>query len=484
MALVGLAPAAASSRLHHQRPGGLHGAAVRHVIEVMLENHTEDSLFASFPGSRALPSDTTLADPALPGGQAAPLVAPPNEGDVQAGLNNSRSAELTMMDRRQGRYRMDGYARFPGEGRSALTTFAPSVDPNLQALAHQFELADRNFQPAIAPTLPNVLEALTATTNGELTNRVADTGRWRSIFDELAAAHRSFRIYSGVPTSIYEGTVWTRLLPPGHADDLTGTTRLFADLRSDRLPAFSFVRPGVGYSEEPPEDVGQGDTWLGQIVAALAASRAWSSTVLFVTYDEGGGFYDHVSPPVVAGSDGYGTRTPLVIVSPWARRGVFDARTTNLSVLAFVQHLWSLPPLDHLNAVQNDLAGAFDFRTRPLPPPRVPVAPRGTIGFYGRSVLNDVEATLPGRTLTVHLRANTPGLALDPAASGVVALSVVPPAGTTPPPAVPRAVRLVHGRATLRLRFARPGYYRLRATGPGGRLGWLTVDVGVNANTP
>lgn len=146
---------------------------------------------------------------------------------------------------------------------------------------------------------------------------------------------------------------------------------------------------GVVSCRQPPEDVGEDDAWLGQLGSAVARSRFWSSTAIFVTYDEGGGFYDHVAPPAVPGSDGYGTRTPLVIVSPWVRTGVYRATTTNLPVLSFTEHLWGLAPLTALDARQNDLAGAFDFHRHPLAPPAVPVDPPATIGFYGVGVTPD-----------------------------------------------------------------------------------------------
>ncbi|MCU1491503.1 MAG: phosphoesterase [Acidimicrobiaceae bacterium] len=475
-------PALAEGPVAH-RPLG----PITHVVEVMLENHTFDDLFSGFPGADGIPAGTNFANPTAPGdpsSRVAALVAPANEGDVQGGLNNSRAAELKMMDRQGTTYRMDGYTLFPGEGLSAITTFAPTMDPDLQYLARHFELADRNFQPAVAPTLPNVLYALAATSHGQLTNSVPPTGSWSTIFSELSAAHEPWRIYSGVPVSVFQGTVWTRLFPAGSGANLTSATQFFTDLAGGQLPAFSFVRPGVGYSEEPPEDVGQGDTWLGQLVEAVARSRYWSSTAIFVTYDEGGGFFDHVSPPVVPGSAGYGTRTPMVIVSPWVRSGVFAKQTTNLSVLAFVQHLWGLAPLDGLNAEQNDLAGAFDFHRKPLSLPRLPVTPAETIGFYGASILADVGAALPGQALSIALQQNTAGLSLDPRVGGRVSLTLVPPAGLPAPPGFPASVVLDRGRAQLVVRFSSPGYYRLHASGRGGSEGWLTLDVGVTPNTP
>jgi len=464
------------------------GAPITHVVEIMLENHTFDDLFGHAAGVDGIPPGTRFTPPqasAAPPGETAPLVAPPNEGDVQGALNNSRAAELTMMDHRPGRdYAMDRYTTFPGEGVSAVTTFSPQVDPDEQYLARHFELADRNFQPAIAPTMPNVLYALSATSHGTMTNTVPAAGAtWSSIFTELSSAHRSWRIYSGVPTSVLQGTVWTKLVPPGGEAGIVPASTFFADVARDELPAFSFLRPGLGYSEEPPEDVGEGDAWLGQVVNALARSPYWRSTAIFVTYDEGGGFWDHVSPPV-ATAYGYGTRTPMVIVSPWVRRGVYDATTTNISVLSFIQRLWRLPPLNALNARQDDLMGAFDFSRRPLPPPALPVVPSETIGFHGASVLVDVGTPAPGRPLTINLQANTPGLSVDPGADGAVVLSVAPPSGVAVPPGFPSRVEMTGGTASVTLAFPHAGYYRIRARGPHGSLGWTTVDVGVGPDTP
>ena len=464
------------------------GVPIKHVVEVMLENHTFDDLFSSFPGANGIPPETTFPNPldrSNPSDRITPLSAPSNEADVQGGLNNSRSAELTMMDRAGASYRMDGYTLYQGEGLSSITTFSPPVDPNLQNLAHHFELADDNFQPAIASTLPNVLYALAATAHGYLTNSVPADGRaWRTIFTQLSAARRSWRIYAGVPLSDFAGTVWADLLPSGSAGGLTSTTQFFSDLSGGRLPDFSFVRPGIGYSEEPPEDVSEGDAWLGQVIEAIARSSYWNSTAIFVTYDEGGGFFDHVSPPIVRGSSGYGTRTPMVIVSPWVRRGVFHARTTNISVLAFAQHLWGLRPLNALDARQNDLAGAFDFRRSPLRPPSLPVSPRDTIGFYSPNGNSDVTPVNPGQPLVIIVQQNTRGLALDERASGRVKLSVTPPVGFPVPSGFPSEVEFDAGRGRISATFTKAGYYRIAAHGPGGSAGWLTVDVGVNANTP
>ncbi len=241
------------------------------------------------------------------------------------------------------------------------------------------------------------------------------------------------------------------------------------------------MRPGVDYSTEPPEDIGQGDAWIGQLVNAVAHSKYWDSTAIFVTYDESGGFWDHVAP---AASTGYGARTPMIIISPYARRGVYHQQSTNVSVLSFMQKLWGLPALTPLNASQNNLFSAFNFGQAPLSPPSVPVAPADTIGFHGPGgILTDVGSVSPGRSLTINLEAETGGLVLDSAVSGPVALTLTPPPGVTVPPSFPSSAHLAGGQADISVSFPSAGYWRIAASGPGGSQGWVTVDVGVTPDT-
>jgi len=459
---AGLVPAGATAAV--PRPaddlGTLGAQRIRHVIEIMLENHTTANLF---PAARR-PRDH----------RPRTVRAPANEGDVQGGINNSRAAELRAMDDRGGRYLMNGYTR-PPYGTSAVTRFGPRFDPDLRYLARAYALADRNFQPAIAPTRPNVMMALNATAHGWYFNRRdPHPAPWYSIFDELTRYRRSWKIYLGLPTWLHPRRSWDQLVPRRHRSDVTTASRFYADLSSGNLPRFSFIRPGFGYSEEPREDIGEGDAWLGQLVQAVARSRYWDSTAIFLSYDEGGGFWDPVPPPV---SSGYGTRTPLVIVSPWVRRGAFGERTTNISVLSFMQHLWQMPPLNALNARQNDLAAAFDFGRRPLRRPRLPVAPSATIGFHGHSLASEVAIAHPRHRLRIYLDAETGGLSLSATLSGRLRLSIATPAGVKHPASFPRRTEMVHGRAMISVRFARPGYYRITAAGPAGSTGWTTVVV-------
>jgi phospholipase C len=460
---------------------------VTHVIEIMIENHSFDNLFGSFAGADGIPANTSLLNPNAyfdSSPAVHPVWATANEGDVTGEINNSTVAEQMAMDYQPGQgYLMDHYTVFPQDGMAAITEFGPQFDPDQQYLASAYELADHNFQPVIAPTQPNVLTALNGTDHGWVYNNLepGPTPPWNSIFDELTAHGRSWKIYYALPPSALTGTVWPQLLPPGHAADLTTGSAFFADLAAGSLPSFSFVRPGVDYSTEPPEDISEGDAWVGQLVNAVAHSRYWNSTAIFVTYDESGGFWDHVAP---AASTGYGARTPMIIISPYARRGVYHQQSTNVSILSFMQQLWGLPALTPLNARQNDLFSAFNFSQAPLAPPAVPFAPSDTIGFHGPGgILTDAGVTSPGRSVTINLEAETGGLVLDSAVNGSVALTLAPPPGITAPSSFPASVGLSGGQASITVSFPSAGYWRIAASGPGGSKGWVTVDVGVTPDT-
>jgi hypothetical protein len=174
----------------------------------------------------------------------------------------------------------------------------------------------------------------------------------------------------------------------------------------------------------------------------------------------------------------------MVIISPYARRGVFSAQTTNVSVLSFLQKLWGLPVLTPLNARQNDLFSAFDFGQRALAPPSVPVAPADTIGFHARGgILTDIGPLHPGGSATVNVEAETGGLTLDSSVSGTVNLVLTPPPGVAVPASFPHTATLAGGQADITVSFPAAGYYRIAAAGPGGSRGWLTLDVGVTPNT-
>jgi phospholipase C len=150
------------------------------------------------------------------------------------------------------------------------------------------------------------------------------------------------------------------------AAHLKDETDLLAALDDGTLPAVSFFKP-IGPDNEHPSytTVARGQQHMLDLVGAIQASPYWPTTAIIITYDENGGAWDHVAPPVVD-RWGPGARVPAVIVSPWARRGFVDHTVYDTtSILKFIETRWHLEPLAERDAAAADLTAAFDFTQPP-----------------------------------------------------------------------------------------------------------------------
>jgi phospholipase C len=148
---------------------------------------------------------------------------------------------------------------------------------------------------------------------------------------------------------------------------LKGADQILNDAQHGTLPAFSLVIPAVDQSQHNNRSMMAGDNWIGQVVSALQASSQWSSTAVFITYDDCGCFYDHVAPPTSNGHQ-LGIRVPMVIVSPYTKVGYTDSTNAQFaSILTFVEHNWQLPPLSATgdDNVAYDYSNSFDFAAPP-----------------------------------------------------------------------------------------------------------------------
>jgi phospholipase C len=163
-----------------------------------------------------------------------------------------------------------------------------------------------------------------------------------------------------------------------------------AAARAGRLPAVSWVTPSQPNSEHPPASVHEGQAWVTNLINAVMSGPDWASTAIFLSWDDWGGFYDHVAPPSVDG-DGYGLRVPTIVISPYARRGFVDHQVlSHDAFLKFIEDdfLGGVrldprtdgrpdPRPDVREAVQQlgDLASDFDFAAPPRPPTLLPLNP-------------------------------------------------------------------------------------------------------------
>lgn len=147
---------------------------------------------------------------------------------------------------------------------------------------------------------------------------------------------------------------------PGRAEHLKDETEFIAAARAGKLPAVAFVKPLGELNEHPGyANVLSGERHTMELLAALRASPEWASTAVIITYDENGGFWDHVSPPKID-RWGPGSRVPTIVISPFAKHGYVDhTQYDTSSILALIEHRWGLKPLGTRDAGANDMRNAF-----------------------------------------------------------------------------------------------------------------------------
>jgi acid phosphatase len=140
---------------------------------------------------------------------------------------------------------------------------------------------------------------------------------------------------------------------------------LVAAIERGTLPQVAFYKPQGTLNQHPGDtDVLSGDEHIAGVVAKIRASPLWASTAIIVTYDENGGFWDHVAPPK-GDRWGPGSRVPAIIISPWAKKGAIDSTPYDTtSILKFITRRFDLEPLPGVRPMMGDLTNAFDFSQR------------------------------------------------------------------------------------------------------------------------
>lgn len=194
----------------------------------------------------------------------------------------------------------------------------------------------------------------------------------QTLGDELDAAKLSWRFYtSGVPGGsghlwnaysaidhIYNGPDWKK-------DVISPQTVFFSDIKHSKLPAVSWITPTCQNSDHASCDSNTGPQWVTSIVNAVGKSKYWSSTAIFVVWDDPGGWYDHVAPKFVD-YDGLGMRVPLLVVSPYAKEGYVSHVHYELSsILSFVEQRFGLQALGASDQRAIPPLDCFDFNQQP-----------------------------------------------------------------------------------------------------------------------
>jgi phospholipase C len=384
---------------------------IDHIVLVMQENRTFDHYFSSLtvPGQTldgAAP-DATNPDPTNPGGTIARFHQAEYCFDNPAESWNQIHREINggKLDGFTTENALDDPTGDP-TGRRAMGYYDESDLPYYYALARAFAISDRHFSSAQANTWTNRSFYMAGTAFGITSNvmppQKAELGFTPpNLFTQLNDAKVTWNFYvDDFATLAILGDTWAQNI--SHVQPFN---QFFEDAAAGQLASVTFVegsdmKGGLSPDEDPPADMQVGQAMVAKVIAATASAPTWPSTALFLSYDEPGGLYDHVPPPsacvpddyapqlapgdVHAAYDQYGLRVPLIVVSPYAKRGYVSHNVTDhTSLLRFIEARFDLPALTHRDANAVPPFDMFDFDH---PDPTMPALPPATIDEPNRAV--------------------------------------------------------------------------------------------------
>lgn len=335
---------------------------IRHVVVLMKENRSFDHVFGKLPNVDGIPS--TFSNPDANGNPVSPAHAtttciPFNPGHQSEGMIRSIDDG-----------KMDGFVKnaastTKSDGSFALNYYEESDLPFYHWLAKTFAIADRHFAPTASGTYANRAFTMFGTNAG-----VVDTGilypppSTPSIFHLLMNAGFTWGAYS-------DGDVLSATLDWGPNDPGVHTMQDFYDaLDRGTLPNVAFVDGIESYEDDHPiADLQFGEAWAKKVYDHAVASPQWQRMAIFFTYDEGGGFFDHVPPPegclalpTRSPFTRMGVRVPLVAISPWAKRSYTSHVVhDHTAITRFIEAVFDLPALTSRDANMDALFDMFDF---------------------------------------------------------------------------------------------------------------------------
>jgi phospholipase C len=430
-------------------PEGLH--KIRHVVMIMQENRSFDSYFGTFPGAEGIPMVDGTPAVCVSDPKTKACIAPYHDpADQNAGGPHSQRDAIEDIDggAMDGFVKQAQNARHKcvnpnnpactnGDRTDVMGYHDAREIPNYWRYAEEFVLQDHMFEPNASWSLPAHLFMVSAwsarcetddpmSCRNEIQNpsgirpeRRTRFGlphkppnyAWTDLSYLLHAAGVSWKYYvaegtepdceddeiacrpkpqrAGTP-EIWNPLPWFETVREnGQLGNVQTLDHFYDDARNGTLPAVAWIVPSDEMSEHPPSRVSAGHAYVTGLVNAIMQSPDWSSTAIFIAWDDWGGFYDHVVPPRVD-ENGYGLRVPGLVISPYAKRGYIDHQTLSFDAyLKFVEDDFlggqrldpatdgrsdPRPDVRENAAILGDLRDDFDFTQTPRAPLVLPAS--------------------------------------------------------------------------------------------------------------
>ena len=401
----------------HPLPVAPSATPIKHIVFIIKENRTYDNLFGRFPEGDGATTGVTYD------GQVVPLT---KVKDKQVDLQHNHHAAV--LDINGGA--MNGFSRVPNKAHQqtmqAYTTAAPGQLPDYWGWAQRYGLGDRMFTSVPSSSYPNHLYAVAGQSANVIDGPNIGTRWWgcdgppwvtvpiasvdtmsvagrKSVCLDIRSVPGEMRGHPGVSWGTYGsmpgqlGYGWVALdaikqvRESAAWDTHYGPWQWFApDVADGHLASITWMTPPFDESDHPGgPSLCEGELWTAQQVNAIMQSPLWKSTAIVIVWDDFGGFYDHVAPPHVD-RFGLGPRSPLLVISPWAKRGIDHQTYDFTSVIKFAAQTFGLPLLTERERAANSLMSAFQF-THPLRPWVAPVKACPKVHFVQKESAGKVD---------------------------------------------------------------------------------------------
>ncbi len=423
-------------------PGDL--SKIQHIVFIIKENRSFDSFFGTYPGANGASSATISTGQTIPLGHMADQMPHDITGhgwfDAITGIDGGKMDRFDLVT---GGSTNGDYLGFQQLQQSDI--------PNYWKYAKNYVLADNMFSSLQGASFPNHLYTIAAQSGGIYNNTLQINGKgqiwgcdanpaaqvpaidlnrvvtkpfpcfdFQTLADLLEGAGLTWKFYApqagsaGYVFSTYDAinhirntSLWTQHVVPD--------TQFAVDAAAGNLPNVAWLvttgkssfgsnggSTSLDNNEHPPGSVCSGENWTVTQLNALMHGANWSSSAVFLTYDDFGGFYDHVPPPPLD-LYGLGPRVPLLIISPYARRGYISHTVYEFSsVVKFAEEVFGLPSLGQRDLVANDTTDSFDFTQTARYPviltPRLCPLVSASNQYFG---WEPVGGTSAGRKLTI-----------------------------------------------------------------------------------